>query len=64
MDNNINVDKEVENNLNDDFILKNVNEKREFVTEGKATVKLSNQDQTFSAFYNPAQVFFTKIIYI
>ena len=26
------------------------------VTEGKASVYLSNKDKTFSAFYNPAQV--------
>lgn len=26
------------------------------VTEGKATVRLANEDKSFSAFYNPAQV--------
>ncbi len=28
----------------------------DYVTEGKATVRLSNDDKSFSAFYNPAQV--------
>ena len=45
---------EVNNTLND---LKNEELKLEFVTEGKANVKLSNEDKSFSAFYNPAQEF-------
>lgn len=36
--------------------LKNENLNIDIVTEGKATVKLSNEDKSFSAFYNPAQV--------
>ena len=33
----------------------------DMVTEGKATVRLSNDDKSFSAFYNPAQVRITFI---
>jgi hypothetical protein len=29
---------------------------QDIVVEGKATVRLSNEDKSFSAFYNPAQV--------
>jgi hypothetical protein len=36
--------------------LKNENIEIDIVTEGKATVRLSNDDKSFSAFYNPAQV--------
>lgn len=36
--------------------LNNQNISLDIVTEGKATVRLSNDDKTFSAFYNPAQV--------
>lgn len=51
---------EIQNNsiIDINLPITNVNEKREFVTEGKATVKLSNEDNTFSAFYNPAQVYY------
>lgn len=34
----------------------NEEQKLEFVQEGKANVRLCNDDGTFSAFYNPAQV--------
>lgn len=40
----------------DEKPLKNENVRLDVVTEGKASVKLSNQDNTFSAFYNPSQV--------
>ena len=43
---------EKEENLN-----KNEVENLDEVTEGKASVRLSNDDKTFSAFYNPAQEF-------
>jgi hypothetical protein len=36
--------------------LENKDIKLDEVTEGKVTVFLSNEDRTFSAFYNPAQV--------
>jgi hypothetical protein len=36
--------------------IKNEEIKIDIVTEGKATVRQSNDDKTFSAFYNPAQV--------
>jgi hypothetical protein len=39
-------------------ILKNEDLPLDIVTEGKATVRLSNDDKSFSAFYNPAQVKF------
>ena len=41
---------------NDIEILKNEDLQLDIVTEGKATVRLSNDDKSFSAFYNPAQV--------
>jgi hypothetical protein len=44
------------NDINNIFIIKNENLQLDKVTEGKATVRLSNDDNTFSAFYNPAQV--------
>jgi tRNA (guanine26-N2/guanine27-N2)-dimethyltransferase len=36
--------------------LENKELKVDEVTEGKVTVFLSNEDKSFSAFYNPAQV--------
>jgi hypothetical protein len=36
--------------------LENKEVKLDEVTEGKVTVYLSNEDKSFSAFYNPAQV--------
>ncbi len=44
------------------FEMKNENISLDVVSEGKATVRLSNDDKTFSAFYNPAQV--NKLIFI
>lgn len=37
--------------------LNNENVKIDTVLEGKADINLSNEDGSFSAFYNPAQVY-------
>jgi hypothetical protein len=41
----------------DDMESLNKNINIDEVKEGKSTVLLSNKDKTFSAFYNPAQVY-------
>ena len=52
----------MENNIESVDKLENKEVKLDEVTEGKVTVFLSNEDKSFSAFYNPAQVDF--IFYI
>ena len=34
----------------------NINVSKDFISEGKVTIRLCNDDKSFSAFYNPAQV--------
>jgi hypothetical protein len=41
----------------------NLSNEQDVVIEGKARVKLSNEDKSFSAFYNPAQVRKKNFIY-
>jgi hypothetical protein len=53
---NNNITQETQEIIEDIPQLKNENIELDIVTEGKATVRLSNDDKSFSAFYNPAQV--------
>ena len=46
----------IESNAESNIIFKDEKIKVDKVTEGKATVFLKNEENTFSAFYNPAQV--------
>ena len=41
-------------------IINNTNLELDIVTEGKARIRLNNDDRTFSSFYNPAQVKYLK----
>jgi hypothetical protein len=49
---------ENENNIENIRSIEDSNVEMEEVTEGKATVRLANEDKSFSAFYNPAQVYY------
>ena len=53
MDNNSTIEKKDDSNK-DNIIFKE--KKIDLVSEGKVTVFLQNDENTFSAFYNPAQV--------
>ena len=44
------------NDNNDDQANQNQNTSKDFISEGKVTIRLCNDDKSFSAFYNPAQV--------
>ena len=52
----------IDSNIETNLIFKDDKIKVEKVTEGKATVFLKNEENTFSAFYNPAQVYLYIII--